>query len=90
MAKNTMRDLQDHLFMVIEGLRNNSDPEASDNEKMDLETAKAIASTAKVIIDSAKTEVDFLRVLSGGSNPELLSRRSGSTMLGAGKENENQ
>jgi len=54
-TKNKIEDLRNHLFEVLEGLK---DPE----KPLDIDRARAIADVAKKIIDSAKVEVDFLRV----------------------------
>lgn len=70
--KNKTEDLRNHLFEAIEMLKNNSDPNASDHEKMDIDTAKAIANLGKVIVDSNKTEVDAMRIIANAQNPELL------------------
>lgn len=72
MAKNSMDDLRNHLFLAIEKLQSNNDPKASACEKIDLKTAKQIADTASVIIDSVKVEVDFLKVLSNAQNRDTV------------------
>lgn len=51
--KNKVEDLRNHLFEVIEGLKDGS---------VDIEKAKAIADVGQVIVNSAKVEVDYLRV----------------------------
>lgn len=51
--KNKVEDLRNHLFEVIEGLKDGS---------VDIEMAKAIADVGQVIVNSAKVEVDYLRV----------------------------
>lgn len=53
--KNRIDDLRDHLFEVLESLK---DPD----EPMDLERAKTVAHIAQVIVDSARVEVKFLQV----------------------------
>lgn len=53
--KNRIEDLRDHLFEVLEGLK---DPDCP----MDLERAKVAAQIAGVIVDSARVEVKFLQV----------------------------
>lgn len=55
MPKNRIDDLRNHLFATLEALRDDENP-------MDLERAKAIATVAGVIVDSAKVEVRFLDV----------------------------
>ena len=85
MAKNSMRDLQNHLFETIERLKANADPDASANEKIDLPTAKAICHAASVIIDSAKAENEFLGIIATADNREAVMERSGKLVLGAGE-----
>jgi len=66
--KNKLSDLNNHLFEAIEMLKNNSDPNASENEKMDLETAKRIADLGKVIVEGAKVQVQALELISKSDN----------------------
>ena len=54
MARNKIEDLRDHLFEIIEMLKEND---------MELDKAKAIADIAQVIINSAKVEVDMMKVV---------------------------
>lgn len=83
-----MVDLRNHLFEVMESLKDDEKP-------MDIDRAKAVVAVAQVLVDSAKVEVDFLkaidssdateffgmqeiekrRSLNGGSAPEPLQRR---------------
>jgi hypothetical protein len=86
MAKNSMRDLQNHLFLTMEKLLANNDPDASPNEKIDLPTAKAICQTASVIIDSAKAENEYLSIIARASNPNAVMERSAKLMLGERQE----
>jgi len=58
-VKNKMSDLRDHLFEVLERLK---DPEPE--TPMDIDTAKAIIGVADTIIDSARVENDYLKRLS--------------------------
>ena len=51
-----MREMRNHLFDVLKGLKNGS---------IKVETAKTINETAQVLINSAKVEVDFLKVTNG-------------------------
>lgn len=51
-----MSDLRDHLFEVIEGLKD-------DNKPMELERARAISEVAQTIINSAKVEVDLVKAI---------------------------
>jgi hypothetical protein len=62
--KNVNLDaLNVHLFETIEMLKNNSDEKASDNEKIDIATAKAIADLGRVIVDGYKIKAHVLSVL---------------------------
>jgi len=82
MARNSMSDLQNHLFETIERLKANNDPSASENERIDLATAKAINQAAATIIESAKVEVEFLAIIAKAENPEAVITRSNGLMLG--------
>lgn len=67
MARNKIEDLRDHLFEIIEMLKEGD---------MELDKAKAIADIAQVIVNSAKVEVDFIKVVHGnGSGFILLDKR---------------
>jgi hypothetical protein len=88
MPKNSMTDLRNHLFEVMEALKDEEKP-------MDLERAKAVIGVAQVLVDTAKVEVQFLnaidsseateffdmqrierrRSLATGKDPEPISRR---------------
>jgi hypothetical protein len=59
MARNKIEDLRDHLFEIIEMLKEND---------MELDKAKAIADIAQVIVNSAKVEVDFIKVVHGNGS----------------------
>lgn len=69
MARNKMEDLRDHLFEVIERVKD-------DEEDFDLERARVINSTAKRLIESAKVEVDLLKVVSGAGGEVMPSTAS--------------
>lgn len=56
MARNKIEDLRNHLFEVIESLKDGD---------MEIEKAKTIADVAQVIINSAKIEVDYIKVIDG-------------------------
>ena len=72
--KNKISDLNNHLFETIEKIKNNSDPEASPNEKIDLETSQRIAEIGKVIIEGAKVQVQALGIISKCQNPVIVSK----------------
>lgn len=60
--KNTMGDLRDHLFEVLERLK---DPD--DATPMDVDTAKTIVNVANTLIDTQRVENEFIRSV-GGDN----------------------
>ncbi len=55
-TKNTIKDLRDHLFEVLEGLKDKDEP-------MDIERSKAVVDVAQAIINTAKVEVDMHRAV---------------------------
>lgn len=77
----SLETLKSHLFETLEGLKNQSDPEASENEKVSLPQAKAIVGVANSIIDIYKVQVDAIRIMSGMdvANPETLIAALGVT-----------
>lgn len=84
--QTTIDDLNNHLFDVIEMLKNNKDDEASDNEKIDIETAKVVADLGKVVIDGYKVKAQVLGILSKADNPNAV--RELSSMMGIGDKKE--
>lgn len=70
MANNSLslEALKAHLFETLEGVKNNSDPEADPCEKVSLEQAKSIVNIANSIIEIYKTQVDALKSLSHSEN----------------------
>lgn len=74
MAKNKLSDLRDHLFETIEMLKNNNDPKAGENEKIDVATAKHISAIAGDIIESYKVELQGIEIISKAENPDFTSR----------------
>jgi hypothetical protein len=65
--------LNNHLFEAIEMLKNNNDPNADNNEKIDLETARTIASLAKPIIEGYKIKAQVLKMISETESPKIVS-----------------
>jgi len=57
MARNTIKDLRDHLFETIERLKDEESP-------MEVDRAKAICEVSQAIINSAKVEIDLMRAAS--------------------------
>jgi predicted transcriptional regulator len=61
-------DINTHIVDTIEMLKNNSDGNASDNEKIDVETAQTIAELCKVAIDGYKVKAQVLGIVSKTEN----------------------
>lgn len=61
--KNNMslETLKGHLFETLEGLKNISDPEASENEKIGIDQAKQIVDVSGAIIDIYKLQVEAIK-----------------------------
>jgi hypothetical protein len=59
MARNKINDLRNHLFEVIEMLK---DDEAN---SMTIEKAETIAQVAQVIINTGKLETDYIKATDG-------------------------
>ena len=74
-TKNTMGDLRDHLFEVIERLK---DPDPA--TPMDTETAKVIVETANTLVDTQRAENEFIRSI-GGDNFLHGGKSKGSRFL---------
>lgn len=64
--------LNEHLFESIEMLKNSSDPNADPNEKIDVNTAKAIADLGKVVIEGYKVKAQVLGMMRNTENPKLM------------------
>lgn len=65
MPKNTMTDLRNHLFEVMEALKDKEEP-------MELGRAKVVVDVAQALIDAAKVEVDYLKVTESGDVLEFF------------------
>jgi predicted transcriptional regulator len=61
-------DINTHIVDTIEMLKNNTDDKASDNEKIDVETAQTIAELCKVAIDGYKVKAQVLGIVSKTEN----------------------
>jgi len=73
MKQTDIDSLNDNLFEAIEMLKNNTDPNASANEKIDIQTAKAIADLSKIVIEGYKVKAQVLSILSRSENPKLTN-----------------
>lgn len=63
MKQTSLDALNSQLFETIEMLKNNNDPKASENEKIDVETAKTIANIGKTIVDGYKVKAQVLGII---------------------------
>jgi hypothetical protein len=63
--KNRMSDLRNHLFEVLEALKDKDQP-------MDIDRAKAISEVAQTVINTAKVEVQFLETVGGDASGEFF------------------
>lgn len=69
MSKNlSLETLKSHLFETLEGVKNLSDEQASECEKISIEQAKQIVAIAEAAIDIYKVQVDALRVFANMDN----------------------
>jgi predicted DNA binding CopG/RHH family protein len=68
MKKVNIDDINNYIAETIEMLKNNSDENASPNEKIDVETAKTIAELSKVAIDGYKVKAQVLGIVSKTEN----------------------
>jgi len=74
MKQTSIDALNNHMFEAIEMLKNNSDENASKNEKMDISTAKAIADLGKVIVEGYKVKAQVLMLINSGENMKTLTK----------------
>jgi hypothetical protein len=73
MAKNTLKDLRDHLFETLEDLREHPDtPVDADKLRLKIEKAKAVSMISGAIVETAKLQIKAHEVLGsamdGGEN----------------------
>ncbi|MDD2633955.1 MAG: hypothetical protein PHW82_00480 [Bacteroidales bacterium] len=64
--------LNNKLFETIEMLQNNSDPNASECEKISVENAKGICEIGKVVMEGFKTQAQVLHTVANAANPQVL------------------
>jgi hypothetical protein len=74
--KTSIDHLNSHLFEVIEMLKNNTDPAASPNERIDIETAKTISDLAKNVVEGYKVKAQVLNIISRSDNPSVVKQLS--------------
>lgn len=74
MRNITIDDLNVHLFETIEMLKNNKDKKASENEKIDIDTAKVISDLSKNVVEGFKVKAQVLNILSKADNPNATEQ----------------
>jgi hypothetical protein len=79
--KISIDEISAHLIETIEMLKNSSDPEASDCEKIDVERAKAIAELGRVAVEGLKAKVQVLGILAKADNPAIIRELANSSGL---------
>ena len=57
----SLETLKSHLFETLEGLKNLSDPEASENEKVGIDQTKQIVDVSGAIIDIYKLQIEAIK-----------------------------
>ena len=81
MSKNlSLESLKGHLFEALEGVKNLSDPDASDCEKTSIEQAKQIVDLSGKIIDIYKVQLEGVSLAVKMDN--IASAKSIVTSLG--------
>ena len=81
----SLEALKSHLFETLEGVKNLSDPEASENEKISIDQAKQIVDVSGAIIDIYKLQVEAIKSFTHKDN----SGRPGEMMADMGIVEEN-
>lgn len=64
----SLESLKEHLFETLEGVKNLSDKEADDCEKVSIDQAKQIVNIAGSIIDIYKTQLNAFQTFSKMDN----------------------
>ena len=72
MARNKINDVRDHLFEVLERLKDGD---------IDIETAKTMADVSQVIINSAKIEIDFIKATGSTKDSGFIRLNDGNEKL---------
>jgi hypothetical protein len=80
MARNKINDLRNHLFEVIEMLKDD------EPNSMTIEKAETIAQVAQVIINTGKLETDYIRATDGVRRTSYQTEFLNQNLL----DNENQ
>ena len=82
--KNSLCDLNDHLFICLEGLMNNDLSE--DQLNLEIRRAQAVSGVAQIIIQNGKTQIEAMKLREDimnnagkGELPEMLIPKNTST-----------
>lgn len=65
--KNKMTDLRNHLFEVLEALKDRDQP-------MEIERAKIISDVAQTLINSAKVELQFMELMGADEGGQFFEQ----------------
>lgn len=57
-------------------LKNNTDDQASPNEKIDIDTAKVISDLAKNVVEGYKVKAQVLSIIGKTENPTMIKQLS--------------
>jgi hypothetical protein len=75
MSKNVNLDtLNEHLFDVIERLKESNDPDSDTKDGIDLEIAAKICEASKIIVESYKVKVQVLNIAAKCGNNDMVAR----------------
>jgi hypothetical protein len=66
--KNTMTDLRNHLFEVMEALKDEEKP-------IDIDRAKAVCLVSQQLVDTAKVEVAFLEATGARNTSKFMQEQ---------------
>jgi hypothetical protein len=67
--------LNEHLFDVIERLKDRNDPEAEVKDIIDLEEARQICEAGKIIVESYKVKAQVLNIIAKSSGDSSMISR---------------
>lgn len=82
MKQTSLDALNNHLFETIEMLKNNTDKDASENEKIDIDTAKTIANIGKIVVEGYKVKAQVMNMINKGN--DLMPDEIKKLAIGAG------
>lgn len=80
MKQTSLDALNASMFEAIEMLKSQNDPNASENEKIDVKTAEAIAKLGKNVVDAYKVKAQVLKTVAKSDqflNPDIKTLTEG-------------